>query len=31
MLSVLLGVLYAAQEVRLGYQILEIELNSTRE
>jgi len=31
MLSVLVGVFYAAHEVRLGYEILEIELNSTRE
>ena len=30
MLSVLLGILYAAHEVRLGYEILEIELASTR-
>jgi len=30
MLSVLIGVFYAAHEVRLGYRILEIELNSTR-
>jgi len=30
MLSVLAGVFYAAHEVRLGYQILEIELESTR-
>ncbi len=30
MLSVLVGIFYAAHEVRLGYQILEIELKSTR-
>ncbi|MCK5856314.1 MAG: DUF2721 domain-containing protein [Bacteroidales bacterium] len=30
MLSVLVGVFYAAHEVRLGYKILEIELVSTR-
>jgi len=30
MLSVLVGIFYAAHEVRLGYQILEIELESTR-
>ena len=30
MMSVLVGIFYAAHEVRLGYKILEIELNSTR-